>query len=408
MPWIRKLTSSTALRRLSIITAGKVVAAILQAFTIALVARALGLTSFGEFSIGYSAILMLMVILEFGFGNRALRVMGENEPNRLATTIIIIRSATDTLVIVVAAVVLSLIGFLPGIIALMLVVYTTGELFATLSQSMLVGFFREKASIASLLLRRVLTLGAMFWVLLDADGHRELLVYAVLGGSGAVGYAISFAQLAPHAAKPLSPFALILENRRFWISSVSNNLQRADTLVIGALGSTALAGLYSAAVRLTSPLNLLTGSILQSVMPSMSVAKNQDARRLIFGKVLKAMTCYAALLMLGSALAPLVIRIMYGEEYVSAAPIAVAVFLVAGMNAVIQALLAWYYSSGLPSRVPVFLAMWTVFILISVAAGAILDSATIIALGLVASAVLVLGLFFSTFPWRREEPRRIG
>ncbi|WP_084125471.1 oligosaccharide flippase family protein [Demequina sp. NBRC 110054] len=400
---IDALVRHPAFARLSVITAGKVLASILQALTFALLARSLGVASYGEFAITYGIVLVFMSILEFGFGNRALRISGEEHPERLAASIVAIRSATNALVIIATVATVAVIGFQSAYAAGAIALYTSGELFATLAQTMLIGFFREKAATVALICRRIVTLALMGALVLFWGDATEQWTYLVLGLSGAIGYAVGLALLARHFDRPRPPVALIRENRVFWASSLSNNLQQADTLVIGMFGSTTLAGLYAAATRLTSPLNLLTGSILQSVVPAMSVEKQRHRRRSMFSKVLTVMGAYAGFLVLASLLAPFVVRILFGEEYAAAGPIAVAVVMVAAANAVIQALLSWYYATTLPPRVPVFLASWTVLGLLAVACGAVFDSPTVLAGGLVVSGLVALGLFASTFPWRDAD-----
>lgn len=382
-----KIFRSATLRRFSIITSGKVVAAAIQAVTLGLMARTLGVDDFGRFAVMYSAILIIMSVLEFGLGNRALRVLGEGDSNRFSTTILAIRLTSNIFVTSVVALTVSYSGYLPPIWAWSIAIYTTGELFATLVQSVLIGYFRERISIFLLLSRRLIALVGATVALIWAGESDSVLMVALMF-AGVFGYLSSLLAFVRHLSSPYNPFILIWRNTRFWASSLATNLQQADTLIVGSFGGDVLAGLYAAASRLTSPLNLLTGSVLQSVVPALAVEKDPQLRLRLFNRVFKVMLGYAGVLVVASALAPTVIFILYGSEFVDGWPIAIAVVVAAAANAVVQAILAWYYSVGIPRKVPVVQVMWTVMLLGSVTIGAAAGSVVIIAAGVASSAIL--------------------
>lgn len=351
----------------------------------------LGPAGFGDFFLVYSIILVGMTFVEFGLGSRALRVAADPEPGVIVTTVIVSRIFTSTLVSVGVVIFATMSGILNPLLAVLLAVYATGDLFANLVQSFLIGFFREKSGAALLLARRVLVVAALIPGLFVSSP--DPWIYGALALGGLFGYVSGVASLRRHFGRFSNPFSFVSRNRRYWASSVATNIQQADVIFIGALGSATLAGLYAAANRLASPLNLLTSSVLQSTVPHISAKKTTQEKFASFGRVRRVMFGFALLLAVLSVAAPLAVLILFGDEYRDAWPIAVSVTLVAALNAIIQTFLAWYYSVGIPRAVPWVLTAWSLLMLIGVAIGAALNVLLLVGVGQVAAALLaVIGI----------------
>jgi O-antigen/teichoic acid export membrane protein len=390
-------------RRFSVITIGKIAGAVIQALTFGLLGRTLGPTEFGVFSLAYGIVLLCMTFAELGLGSRALRVAAEPDPGEVLSTVLLLRAATSLTITIVLGVVISAVGLMTPFAAWMLMVYATGDLFGNLAQSFLIGFFSETRAMAVLLVRRLLVAGLLVGGLLLAPGSGLVVCYFALGVGGLTGYVSGLIALRSRFGRLGNPIRFISHNRRFWSSSVALNVQQADTILLSAIAGPTLTGLYSAAVRLSSPMNLLTSSVLQSVVPHLTAKTNHADRRKAFNRVFKAMLVYAGGLSLSSALAPIAVLVLFGSAYTEAWPMAVAVVLVAAANSVLQTFMAWYYSIGVPRLVPFILWGWAILMLSSVAIGASFDSLIVIGVGQVLSAWVVVSALGLHYRFSRER-----
>jgi len=391
-----------AARRMSVIAASRILASVVQFGTLAIVGRLMGVSEFGRFAMAMSLTMVVMSFLEFGLGNRSLRVGSDPRTGSTVSTVLSIRTVTNILVLVGAGLVMIATGILPVLESLLVILYVTGDLFGNLGQSLLIGLKREKSAATLLLTRRFATLLPLVGLLVL--GYSGMWIYGALSVTGVVGYALTAVLLLKELGRPSNPFRFISDNRHFMTASVAANLQQADTLIIGALASPQLAGLYGAATRLASPLNLLPSSILQSVVPSLARQGDDRSRLKVFGSVRNIMTGIAAAMIICTPFVPWGITVLYGADFADAWPMAVAVVIACACNAVVQAYQSWYYATKVPPMVTWILLGNTIAVLGTAALAGVFDSVWISAAGMVAAGMLTLSAFAVGFNRMTARP----
>lgn len=349
---IGRLKSTTG-KRFATLTLGKLVAAGLQAVFFALLAQLLGLEGFGIFSIGYALTLVCMSVFEFGFGSISLRISKEPEPKRIVATMLSIRVVTNAIVGVAVVLIWGEL-FSAGIwVALAVVVFALGETWANLIQNLLVGLYRERLAVSILIVRRILTvaLAAAGWV---AGVNGLELNYWVVGLAGVINLMGGALAITRHLGRPVRPLRFIASRWRYAATSLADNIKQLDVVLVGAVGGVALAGLYSAATKLVSPFVLLTSSLVQSLVPELADRQKRGvASRPLVHKAVRLTTYYALALLILSAVSPWALPFLYGSEFASGWPVAIAAFFVVGVSAVNQCLFAWEYANGVRTSFPI-------------------------------------------------------
>ena len=398
---IADVRNSRTARRFAILTVSRAISSVLQAITFAYVARLMGLDGFGTFSIAYSSCLLAMSFFEFGLGNRSLRVASDPESSRVIATIVLIRISTNSLVLTGVITVWLALSHPPVLFAVCLALYVTGDLFGNLMQSLLIGLNREYLATIVLVTRRVVPLGFLIWFGLFGDSGQET-AYVALAITGGLGYILGLAPILRLCGRPYSPVRFISQNHRFATTSLASNIQQADSLVVGLFGGTLIAGLYGAAVRLAAPLNLVTGSVMQSVVPSLASMKVHEDRAAAMRRVISVMTVFAVVLAAMSVLSPLIVTVLYGEEFYASWPLAAAVIVVAAINSINQPIFGWYYAGQIPTLVPVLIATTSILTV------AVLGIGSLTGDPIVMGALMVVVAFISHLVLRRRFRRDLG
>lgn len=387
MKWfIRRLGSATG-KRFATLTVGKMIAAALQAVFFALLAQVLGLEGFGVFSVGYALTLVCMSAFEFGFGSISLRISKEAEPERIVSTMLSVRVVTNVLIISSVVLLWGLVFDAGTAIALAVAVFAVGETWANLIQNLLVGLYRERLAVAILLTRRILTLAlaAAGWF---AALNGAPMSYWVVGLAGAVNFMGGGLAILRQLAKPVNPIRFISSRWRYAATSIADNIKQLDVVLVGAIGGTALAGLYSAATKLVSPFVLLTSSLIQSLVPELADRQNKGvASKPLVQKAVRLTTYYAAALLVLSVVSPWALPFLYGTEFASGWPVAVGAFFVVGVSAINQCLFAWEYANGVRTSFPIAMAALNLLYLGLIALGAAGGIAWLTA-AIIASAII--------------------
>lgn len=384
---IQTLRSSRTARRFALVTAGRALSSLVQAVSFALIARFMGVADFGAFSVGYSAALLLMTVFEFGLGNRSLRLASDEEPGRTVSTILSTRLVTNAFVF--AAVVVGWQAFHKESLqwGVALALYVTGDLFGNLTQSILIGSMQEYRATVILIARRLIPLGLLIYFVWT-DSAESGSAYAALALTGIVGYLLGIVPTLRLLGRPQNPVSFIRRNHKFATTSLASNLSQADSLVVGAVGGATIAGLYGAAARLAAPLNLVTGSLTQSIVPSLSGMRDAEHRRSSMKRVMRAMTLFAILLTVSAIFSPIVILVLYGQDFLSAWPLAAGVIVIAALNSMNQPILGWYYAHTIPTLVPVLVASTSVTTVVALGLSALTHQPWVMAIAMVVVAII--------------------
>jgi O-antigen/teichoic acid export membrane protein len=130
----------------------------------------------------------------------------------------------------------------------------------------------------------------------------------------------------------------------FFVKSVTTQIQVLDSFLVSAFSGAHSAGLYAAASRVTSPLNLIPWTLAASVLPHAARATPRQARDLGLRVVLVLLVLLAFGAPVGFILAEPVCVLLYGDAYGSAGlPLAILLvgvplaIMVAALSAILQA-----------------------------------------------------------------------
>ncbi|OLT48650.1 hypothetical protein BJF87_19645 [Gordonia sp. CNJ-863] len=119
------------------------------------------------------------------------------------------------------------------------------------------------------------------------------------------------------AAVPIR--AIVVQSFPYLVNNVSVHIQLLDTFLVTTLAGAYRGGMYSAAMRVTSPLLLIPGTLAAAVLPAAARATPYEAR-----SVARRLTLAVPLMVImaaagGSLLAEPVCVLLFGTEYAAAA-----------------------------------------------------------------------------------------
>lgn len=353
--WVnaRRWLRSNVVRRFVVTIGGRVFGALFQALLLAMLTRSLGVDDFGVYAIASSACLFSLALLELGTGATVLRLAAEPDRKRVLSLILIWR-ASSTVVFVAAAILVGLAlgdGHWPLVIAT--VVYVAGETVGDLVVGVLQGEMRPGLSMTVLLIRRALPLVA--FAVLGLTTEAAIAAMWIGGSTGAAAIATLGAF---RLARPIGLLAYIRRSLAIIVTTTTRSVSQLDSLVVGATGGIMLAGLYGAAARLFYPVNIAVTSLVQVLIPEMSALSDERARMKVFLRSRQAVTAFGILISASAALSPWIVDVLFGADFAAAAPIVGGVLVSAGLSAIAQLYMSWFYATKVPRAV----AIGTVFI----------------------------------------------
>ncbi|WES62859.1 oligosaccharide flippase family protein [Microbacter sp. GSS18] len=389
------------LRRFSVSFVGRIVAALLQVGVFALFARLLGVSGFGYFATVISVTLVAMSVLELGMGARVLRAGSDSTGRSSLTTFALVRAGL-IIVLPFAALGYAQLLDIPTVLAVTAAVYAAGEATGDLAVGILQGERRSWAAMAVLVSRRA----AALVPILIVSSEQGALVGALSAAAAGI---VLFGSLVLHRlARPRSLVSLIRENLGVMFSGGAANTSQLDVAVVnGRLGSVD-AGLFASATRLFNPISMLIATLLQVLIPELASAGSGARKMAVFRRARLLVYGFSVALIAASFVAPQIVVLLYGESFAGAAPVAVAVFVGAGLSAVSQIHLAWFYSERVPVIVPALMwvavlgglaSIWT----LSVAMGLVGAAVGLVAMQFLFAASIVGPWFVATAHLRRQS-----
>lgn len=321
-------------------------AALMQAAILVMLARALGPAEFGSFVVGLTAGALAGVTTGMGSAMQALVLDARLEHRSIGTTLLIVRTIT-ALAAGAAGVATCLLFDLPVLAAIVCGLWSWTEVVIELIQALLLGQGRLRAASLVILARRTAPL--MSLLLWAWAGHS--LWWWLLAGLG-VAAVLSCAAVPKLLGRPAPLKPVVRSSRHYWVSTVLSTLQTADVAVVGALGnSPAVVGHYAAAARATSPLNLLTGSLVSVLTPRWVQMTDARDRFGHFLRARRALVALAAALIMSSPIAAWLAPLVLGREYEGSAVFFAGVTVAAGVSAIVQGYSAFLFASEEAHRV---------------------------------------------------------
>lgn len=333
-------------RQISAVFGARTFAAVVQAVLLVVLARLLGPSDFGSFVVGLTAGALIGVATGMGSAMQALLLDRRLAHRSIGTTLLAMRVSTGLLAALAAAAVCVALG-LPLMPALVCGLWSWAEVVIELVQALLLGQGRVRAATWCILVRRIgpglalvgwVVIGHSVWEWLIA-GYAAALLATCVAARGLL-------------ARPGGLGPILRSSRHFWTSTVLSTLQTADVAVVGVFAQgSATVGHYAAAARATSPLNLLTGSLVSVLTPRWAQLKEMSIRHASFLRARRGLFGLAALLVVASPVAGWLAPLVLGEAYAGSSVFFVGVTVAAGVSAIVQGYSAFLFASEAPDRV---------------------------------------------------------
>ncbi|WP_169693240.1 lipopolysaccharide biosynthesis protein [Rhodococcus opacus] len=316
-------TSTRIGRQFSWILIGRLAGALIQAGSMALLARWIGPAEFGLFASVYGFAIITQTVMDFGLATLIVRLRAQSPEDGSIGRILRLVGRINLVVVVIGLVVSAALSiwdqsFVP-LIPLAVWIGADRQVETWLGIPLADGATWQNAT--SLVFRRAAAL--LF-----------LIGAAVMGTDPFFGYSFGLAVSSLVAAAFIvrgnidsvktdgetSDKILLRQARPFWINSIGTQARNLDTLIVAFLLSPGAAGFYGAASRLTTPLRILPTSFSSVLMPA--AARTPIGAR---GALIRTTLCMLAFssalyLAIGVAL-PFAVPLLLGPAYNGAIPV---------------------------------------------------------------------------------------
>lgn len=323
----------------------RIVGTIAQGLTFLILTQSLGPAAFGAFAAITVTFGFVSSLVGFGAGSLALRVQSTDNPASLAASVSLLRYFA----VVLAAILVALVSvFILDIKEAPLL--AAGILFGTLESShgavenILFGLQHTRRAQVAMVFRRVVVLAAVTLGSLK-DLSLEFLITTLL-----VLLVISPFWLFRLLTKPMSLKATVKLSLPFWGAAVLSKVQTLDVVIASLVINPVGTGVYAAASRISSPLNILASSVLSVLTPEL--ARQRGVTRLNTSRrSMKFLGIVSLGLILMSPAVGLLLEWILGQDYEGVAWPTTVLCISAGFAALNQGQVAYLYASGEAKRV---------------------------------------------------------
>ena len=326
----------------------RLLAAGLQGVILLTLARLLGPSAFGGFATVFSIAGYLGIVLGAGLTPMALRIARQGpEARELAAHAVYFGAAISTVVVTLSLSVGALV-FRPDapLLSLAAALLAVTEGFGQLVESAAFGLQRHDRAQRSVICRRLLVLAGV--------------VVAWFTETSPLTW-VSFASVVALVTTPLWLFGLVEFRSRpstkvlrlargFWAPNAIK-FEGLDMAVASAVLSAAPLGLYAAAARITSPLNIATSSFLSIYTPRMAAAEDVPAEEKVFIEARRALLIVGLALMIASPALAWFLQLVLGADFDGLSLLIVIVVLSVAVGAPAQAYTARLYARNLTREV---------------------------------------------------------
>lgn len=262
--------------------AARIAGVVCQGITIVLVARKLGVVSFGQLSVAITFVTIFMVIAELGLTPFLTKSYSQGDIALSLSILALNRWAAWLAAFGSIPVTWLILGSNQSALfgSAALCIGASLEKICDVICSIPISDGRALAASKTILLRRISGLVVTLILLQTVDGS---LAYCLgILAAGVIGTVISLhfsGGLSPSVERSSVLFALRQSQPYFW-ANLSVQSRMLDVILVNSLLSRYDAGLYSAASRLASPFMLIPGTLSAIVLPRASRSGREYGRRL--------------------------------------------------------------------------------------------------------------------------------
>lgn len=298
---------------------GRLAAALVQAVTFVVLARAATPPEFGAVAAATGVVVVAQAFLDLGVTAQMTKVRAAQAQHGSVRTSVKYTVASSLLLGAIGVGVLLVVGSLGAPLALALAPLSLQYAFERIADVLMcipLADGNSRPSAINLLTRRIMGL-ALLVGLLVAGGAAVLSFTLAMSAAALMNACTAYAytrRMIPAAQEPLR--ALIRSSRPFWVNSVAVQARTLDATVVAAVGGAHMSGVYAAASRLTSTFRIIPNSLAAVLLPGASRAHSSGAglrhlarpSGIVFG-------ASSVLYLVGAALAPWLIPLVLGVEY---------------------------------------------------------------------------------------------
>ncbi|MBA8848144.1 lipopolysaccharide biosynthesis protein [Microcella alkalica] len=238
-----------------------------------IIARELGADLFASFSVILGLGLFAGTVLGFGSGTHVLR-LGDGDPSSRSTisALIWLRAISTAVIVAVIGVVLSLRDEYVWLAVSLVCV----ELLSDLVQGLLAGRGRVGTASVLLLAQRLLPLLLYAAGAVSGDG----VFWLIFGTVGVATFLL--ATMLSMAGFDVQIRTTVLASRGYWADSLAASVSQLDVVAVASGFSAATTGSYAAAMRISSPVNIVTSALIFVLVPALSRENNELKRKALF------------------------------------------------------------------------------------------------------------------------------
>ncbi|MDP3949103.1 lipopolysaccharide biosynthesis protein [Microbacterium sp.] len=328
-------------RLVASVASTRLLASVAQALVLLVLTRTLEAIEFGQFAAISAACGLVAIVAGLGLNTLSLRVSAFDEPKRIAATIALLRLPVVGLSVGITTLgSLAILGeeSLPLIAASVL--YAASESLGEAVESLLYGSSHAVRAQGTMLGRRLLVLAGVSVGFVVGDPVLWLSVVAAI-----VIVSVGL-PLRGTLGRPAAVLEVLQVSIPLWGATVLAKLQTLDVVVASFALPGASAGVYSAAARVTSPLNILAVSVLSILTPRLASREEAASRSGLFRRSRRAMFFVMILLSLVSPLVGWATEIVLGDSYSGAFVVATTLTLATAVAAMSQVYVSHFYASG--------------------------------------------------------------
>lgn len=310
-------------RQFSGILIGRLSGAVIQAVSMAMLARWIGPSAFGLFAIAYGVAIIVQTVADLGITTYVVRVRARSPRDGSIGKMLKLAGQINIGISIVAVAVLTAMSvqdhrYIP-LIPLAAWLGADKQVETWLAIPLADGLTWQNAT--SLVFRRVVAL--LFLLTAKACGLDPFAGFTIglAVSSAASAYAVMRRNRIVVSAQTEETVPEVLRHARpYWVNSVGTQARNLDTLLVGLLLNPVAAGFYGAASRLTTPLRMIPTSFAAVLMPAASRTTEGSRGGLVRSAVLMAIATtvmYSGL----SLLLPTLIPLLLGPDFDGAVPV---------------------------------------------------------------------------------------
>ncbi len=316
------MNSRRLLTQFGSVSAGRLIAALLQGVSLILIARAVTPGQFGLVSAVLGVAWVAQTVFDLGLSTFTLRERTRAPESGLVTSALWLTNRLSLALCLTALAAMAVLGATwrsDFLLLAPLAIWMSAERNAEAWLGVVFADGDSRVNFINLVAKRCLALGLFV-------GFQNASVTPLLAFSTAWAMSSGLSSTAARryvrsrlpAAADIGIRALVRESWPYWLHSMATQANNLDVSIAGVAGGSFQAGIFATATRLTSPLRILPTSMARAVLPAASRASSVDSRRQLAryctAMFLGMTAIYAALFFL----TPFLLPIALGDRYAAA------------------------------------------------------------------------------------------